>query len=447
MDTHFALARAERLSPLVASRVSAYAAIAMYEGLVPAFPDLQSLQGQLNGLDTLPSPDAALTYDWTTVAVTAQSTVFKTMLAEGFPASLNSIDALADSQIAARAEQGIPVPVIKRSTAYGTTLATAITKWAADDGFIGTRRLAYEPPKGRQHWIPTATADQHTAQSLSAVSDYVSIENPAAVLDAEAATERALLMNRPRLRSGSALVSINPTRALEPYWGRIRPLVLASADQCAPPQPAPYSEDLSSAFYKEVKAVYQASKTLTPEQRAIAFFWADNPGQTGTPAGHWVSIMSQLVAQLDLDAARTSEMFVLNAIAIADAFVSCWQEKYRSNVPRPITTVRRMIDPEWQTLVATPPFPEYTSGHSVQSGASAEVLTELFGDIPFSDNTQVSLGHPVKRFSSFRNAAREAAVSRLYGGIHYPMAIENGVPQGQCVGRAVLQRVKTRKQK
>jgi membrane-associated phospholipid phosphatase len=160
-----------------------------------------------------------------------------------------------------------------------------------------------------------------------------------------------------------------------------------------------------------------------------------------------MSVVSSLADQWGLSAERAVEAYALTAIAVADAFVGCWREKFRSNLIRPVTYIQRYIDPAWQPLLNTPPFPTYTSGHSTQSSAAAEVLTALFGDNrPYDDPTHITLGHGVKRLPSFRAAAQEAGISRLYGGIHFSMDNLGGRAQGECIGRAVLARVHTRRQ-
>ena len=215
-------------------------------------------------------------------------------------------------------------------------------------------------------------------------------------------------------------------------------------DECAPPPPPPYSEAPASEFYRQARAVYDTGSTLTPEQREIALYWADNPGESGTPPGHWLLIASQLVGELQLDAERTAEMLVLTSVAMADAFISCWHEKFSWSLIRPVTYIRRVIDPRWHTLISTPPFPEYTAGHAVQSGAAADALTALLGDRPFADSTHVTIGRPVRSFPSFRAAAEEAARSRLYAGLHYPVSLTIGTAQGECIARKVVERIKTR---
>ena len=177
---------------------------------------------------------------------------------------------------------------------------------------------------------------------------------------------------------------------------------------------------------------------LTAEQKAIALFWADSPGQTGTPPGHWVSIMNLIAAQKNLNMAEAAQMYGLVCIALGDAFISCWEAKYRVNLMRPKTYVRQYLnDPTWEPFIKTPPFPEFTSGHSVCSGAASSILTTIFGDVAFLDNTNNALYAP-RSFTSFTEAAKEAAVSRLYGGIHFKPATEVGIKQGQLIAQKVL---------
>jgi len=441
MRAQYALVRAERLSPPVASRVFAYGAAALYEGVAAGSPRLRSLAGQLNGLSALPRPEPRGRYDWAIVAASAETTLLKVLFKEGLPATQVAITQLGDSQIAARHASA---PVRDRSTAYGAALGRAIADWAAGDRFSETRGLAWKPPQGRRYWVNTAEPQQYISLSLSAQSEGVSLQNPADTLTAGAAAERSLIVSRPKSAGIKTLSALNPTGATEPYWGRLRPFVLTSMDECAPPPPPPYSEAPASEFYRQARAVYDTGSTLTPEQREIALYWADNPGESGTPPGHWLLIGSQLVGELHLDAERTAEMLVLTSVAMADAFISCWHEKFSWSLVRPVTYVRRVMDPRWHTLISTPPFPEYTAGHAVQSGAAAGVLTALFGDRPFADSTHVSIGRPVRRFASFRAAADEAAQSRLYGGLHYPISLQNGLAQGDCIARKVVERIKTR---
>ncbi len=444
IDVLYPLPKAERLSPPVASRLHGYAGLALYEGLHRADPTLRSLGGQLPGLPPFPEPVGE--HDWPVVAAELERLVL-TGLIEGFaqPSTRVMVDTLAESQIQRRAEAGVDEPVLQRSLEYAAVVAEAILDRAASDGFAKTRTMTYEPPEGPGLWVNTTSVEEYAPISVSASTDLVRLSNPSAALVPGAANARQLVLDRPS-GADEVLPDIDPTAALEPYWRDIATWAIPSADACAPPPPVPYSDVPGSPFWEQVQAVYDASMELTDEQRTIALHWADNPGNTGTPPGHWVSILRQLVGQLDLSPIEAAETFALTGLALADAFVSAWHEKYRSNVVRPVSFIREHIDPSWETVVVTPPFPEYTSGHSVVSGAAGEVLTRLLGpDRPFVDSTHVASGIAPRRYASFEAAATEASLSRLYGGIHYPMAIDAGKAQGVCVARALLDQVTTRR--
>jgi hypothetical protein len=244
--------------------------------------------------------------------------------------------------------------------------------------------------------------------------------------------------------------------AVEPNWKTVRPLVIDSCNQFLSKPPVEFSKDSTSHFYKLAKEVYDVSIKPTKEQLNIASFWDCNPFVVATsghmsigykkisPGGHWMNIsaIAAQQAQLSFNAAITAQMLV--GITIQDAFISCWDEKFRSNRIRPETYINRYINIKWQPLLQTPPFPEYTSGHSVISTAAAEVLTYLFGDkFSFIDNTEEMFEIPARPFTSFRQAAAEAAVSRLYGGIHYRDAIENGQQQGRELGSFIVGKLQT----
>lgn len=443
--THYALARAERLSPPVAARVSAYAAVALYEGWAAFSDSLMTLAGQLNGLDSLPRPAPGERYDPALVGMEAQTVVLADSYREGFASTDVVITALHDSLLAVRTEQGVSDQVQQRSREYGRRLGEAIVSWSRQDGFAN-RSLAYEIRKGDQYWVPTATEAQYRSQMLSADRDFVGLDNPTAAARPGVISDRSVAVDRPKRPGNTNNPGINLTVALEPHWGELRPFALRSTDSCAPPPPIPFSREKGSPFYQQALAVYQARRNLTPEQRAIGYFWADNPGESGTPAGHWMNVISQLARQRGLSPERTVELYALTSIAVADAFIECWHVKYTYNVLRPVTYIQRYIDPKWQPLLLTPPFPAYTAGHSTQSGAAGEVLTALLGDsTPYTDATHVNLGHPAKQLASFRAAAAEAAMSRLYGGIHYPADNEQGARAGRCVGQSVLSRVHARR--
>jgi membrane-associated phospholipid phosphatase len=231
----------------------------------------------------------------------------------------------------------------------------------------------------------------------------------------------------------TVLVRLQQTPLL-PGWGTNRAFALPSADACALPAPPAYSEAPGSAFHAEAMEVVAVSRALTDEQKLIARFWSDDPMLSPTPPGHWVSIAMDILQDQGAPAVRRAEVLALVSIAVADAFIACWQAKYAHDLLRPVTYIRRVIDPKWEPLLITPPFPEYPSGHSTQSGAAAGVLAQLFGDsFAFTDRTHVDEGLGERSFASFAAAAEEAALSRLYGGIHFRSGVARGLDQGACV--------------
>jgi hypothetical protein len=232
---------------------------------------------------------------------------------------------------------------------------------------------------------------------------------------------------------------------LLPNWGKNRPFAMPNGATCQLPGHPQYSEDKTSEFYRQALEVVEAKKALTPEQKTIARFWADDAMLSPTPPGHWISIALQIIERDRLDMAKSVDILARLGVAMADAFIGCWDGKYQYNLLRPVTYIRRVIDPKWESLINTPPFPEYPSGHSTQSGAAALVMTAFFGDnFAFEDATHSKDGLKPRAFKSFDAAAQEAGISRLYGGIHFRAAIEDGIAQGRCIG-AFANALKTRK--
>jgi hypothetical protein len=197
--------------------------------------------------------------------------------------------------------------------------------------------------------------------------------------------------------------------------------------------------------------VYEVDKLKDPVKQEIANFWDCNPfavQQIGhvefglkkiSPGGHWVGITGIVCRQRKFSLEQTVMAHALVSIGLADAFISCWDEKYRSNRVRPEHVIQKLIDPAWRPLLQTPPFPEYVSGHSVASNAAAVILASIFGDATaFNDDTETEFGLKARKFSSFSAAAAEASISRLYGGIHYRDAIDQGVWQGEQIGKFMI---------
>ncbi len=385
-------------SPPQASRVYAYSSVAAYEAVRSIDTSASSLAGQLRGLTAVPRPPADVEIRHDLAGIHAFLTVGRELTFSRD--RMDSIRTAADAQFRAR----MPRAVFGASIAYGDTVARHILDWAARDGFKESRGLPkYDVNEVPGRWIPT----------------------PPAYMD-----------------------------AVEPNWGTLRPFVLDSASQFRPAAPHVFSTAPSSPFMKEVREVYETGKGLTEEQRAIASFWDCNPyvmnvqGHTMfatkkiTPGGHWMGIVALLARKADHDLLDTAKLYAHTAVAIADGFISAWEVKYATNLLRPETVINKHVDEAWQPLLQTPPFPEYTSGHSVISNAAARVLTRHLGDsVAFADSTEMEYGLPVRSFTSIDQAAQEAAISRLYGGIHYRQAIEEGSAQGRKLGDLVAARL------
>ncbi|HEX8041423.1 MAG TPA: vanadium-dependent haloperoxidase [Chryseosolibacter sp.] len=239
--------------------------------------------------------------------------------------------------------------------------------------------------------------------------------------------------------------------AVEPRWETVRPFFLDSASQFAPAPPAPFSKDPSNSFYGQMREVYEIRNAASESQQAIASFWDCNPFAVAfsghvaiglkkiSPGGHWMGITGIACKQAGLPLDSAIFVHAVVAMALHDAFISCWNEKFRSDRIRPETAINKYLDPDWRPLLQTPPFPEYTSGHSVVSSAASVILTHMLGeDFAFTDTSELFFGLPERRFKSFYEAADEAAISRLYGGIHFRDACEQGLVQGRKVGQHVL---------
>ncbi|MDJ1500587.1 vanadium-dependent haloperoxidase [Xanthocytophaga agilis] len=389
-------------SPTVASRIYMYSSVAAYEALVPLNSDYQSLTGQLKGFTAGPKPEAAQTYCFPLASVHAFMKVARTLTF-----SVEMYDEFENKLYEDYKDMGIPDDVFDRSIAFGDSVAAHVIRYSSKDNYKQTRGFRHTITNQPGTWVPT----------------------PPGYMD-----------------------------GIEPQWFKIRTLTLDSASQFKPVPPPAYNTDKNSAFFKEAQDVYDVTTHMTEEQKWIANFWDCNPFKLNvaghvnfatkkmSPGGHWMSISNIISRQYKADIMKTAETYALVSIALFDGFISCWDEKYRSVRVRPETAINQLIDKDWTPFLQTPPFPEYTSGHSVISTASATVLTHLYGDnISFVDSTEVQYGIPPRSFKSFRQACEEAAISRLYGGIHYRSAIEVGLVQGGQVGEWVLGHIQTHK--
>lgn len=387
-------------TPPVVSRALGYLGVTAYETVRPGIPGAKSLAGQLTDLPPLPQPMEHESYDWRAAANAAMARATMELYPRAEKREKDRIRKL-EEEMRLQLAAVVDPDVLARSIVYGQQVADAVIAWAdTDGGRDGDLRnfpKAYVPPTGPGMWVPT-----------------------------------------PRRGYQS------PLPAMQPTWGSNRPFLKATT-QCSAGAPLEYSEEKGSPFYDEALEVYETVKNLTQEQRQIALFWSDDPGHTFTPPGHSVSIAMQMLRSNHASLGRAADTYARIGIAVADAFIGCWREKYVHNVIRPITYIKQVIDPQWNTPVVvdpveTPPFPEYPSGHSVQSGAASTVLTDLFGPTSFTDSTHdTHMAMPRRSYRSFQSFAEEAALSRLYGGIHYRTSIRNGLVMGDCIGQRVDQ--------
>jgi membrane-associated phospholipid phosphatase len=380
-------------TPPVASRAFGYTGITLYEAVVAGVPEYQSLVGQLNELTELPQPESDAVYHWGIVANSALAEISRLLFATATEKNLAAIEELYQTS-ATEFEGTVDADVLERSAEYGQAIANAIFTWSmTDGGHEGYRTnfpTDYAAPTGDGLWIPTPRSNGE------------------------------------------------PLSAMQPYWGENRPFVLESGAACMPDAPPEFSEEPESAFYVEAQEVYATSQTLTEDQRVIALFWADDPGQTATPPGHSISILTQVLQQEAASLALAAEAYARMGIAVADAFIGCWNTKFVYNLARPVTVIQEWMQPDWMPMVNTPPFPEFPSGHSVQTAAAAVVLADLFGDeYTFTDHTHDERDMAARTFTSFSAMAEETAMSRLYAGIHYRSAIALGLEQGRCIGAQV----------
>jgi len=390
-------------SPPVASRVYMYPSIASYAIIQKAYPEkYNSLEGQLEDFTAIPDPSSK-SINLHLASLHAFTTVGKQLIF-----SEDRITEYEEKIYDSLLRSGLPNKVLNASKDYGEKVARHILKWSKGDLYDQTRTYPkYTIQEPDQFWKPTPP-------------DYMD--------------------------------------GIEPHWNKIRTVVLDSANQFPPIEPLEFDLTKGSEFQKQLMEVYAKGNGPDEESKEIASFWDCNPYVSHhkghamfatkkiTPGGHWIGITNIATHKSKSTFDETINAYTNVSIALFDAFISCWDEKWRSLVVRPETLINQYIDEEWVPLLQTPPFPEYTSGHSVISRAAAVTLTKLYGnEFAFDDTTELEFGLPVRSFKSFIHASEEAAISRLYGGIHYMMAIDEGVSQGQKVGDFIATNLQTLK--
>lgn len=395
--------RHDIFSPPVAARIYAYSAVAAYEALIPGYPEYKSFAGQLNDLTPCPKPEAEKTYCYPLSSVTALLIVGKQLIF-----SEVDISEIQDSVLVEFQKMNIPKDIFDRSMAYGEAVAKHIIEWSKHDNYAETRSspkfsiINTDPAR----WVPT----------------------PPTYSD-----------------------------AVEPHWKTIRPWALDSARQIKPMPHTPFSTDKNSAFFKGAMEVYEVSQKLTDQDKETAVYWDCNPFEVTisghfmvstkkiTPGGHWMNIAGNACKMKQKSMMESAEVYAMVAVTLADAFISSWTEKFTSTLVRPVTYINLNIDQSWQPYIETPPFPEHTSAHATISAASATVLNHYFGDnFEFTDSTETIFGMDPRHFNNFYEASDQAAMSRLYGGIHYRQGNEGGRMNGREIGKYMLEHLNTR---
>ena len=392
-------------SPIVASRNYTYANIAAYECIVGGYPkEYNSLAGQINGLTAMPKPDTAKKIDFEFASLLSFCKVGEAVT---FPEG--SMQEYVDSLKQMAKNEGMPDEMFTNTVAYSDTVSQAILAWSKKDNYAQTRSSSrYTVIDSPGRWVPTPPA-------------YAS--------------------------------------AIEPHWMEIRTIALDSCTQFIPPRPIPFNiTDKNSSYYKQVMAVKNVVDSLTGEQKHIAEFWDDLGGKLNvaghvmfitkkfSPPGHWMNIVGIASIKAKASFRKTVAAYALTSICMFDAFIQCWDEKFRSNTVRPETVINKYLDPEWRPYLQTPPFPEYTCGHSTVSSAAAEALTKIYGDnFNYTDTSELEFGIANRSFTSFRQAAQENNMARFYGGIHFHPSCLISNEYGKKVGTFILGKLKLEK--
>jgi PAP2 superfamily len=389
-------------SPPVASRIYVYTSLAAYEAVRYANPAEESITAKLNGFPKMPQPDKNKEYNYTLAASKAFYDVMRQITF-----SKDTVSKY-EEQTYSPFKEVLKKEVYDSSIAFGEAIAKKIMQRAAADNYKQTRPMEkFYGIKEDGKWRPTSP-------------DYLD--------------------------------------GVEPYWNKLKPLILDSASQFDPGPPPAFSKEISGVFYKMNKEVYDTGRNLTNEQKDIARFWDDNPFVTEhsghlmaatkkqTPGGHWMGIAAIACRQGKADVVQSAKTYALTAVALFEAFMSVFDTKYRYVYVRPITAINDMIDSKWEPFLQTPPFPEYTSGHSTITGAAATLLTQLYSnDFAFNDTSNMRYINMQRSFSSFIQASDECSVSRFYGGIHYRISVDKGAQTGKKIGAYIIDKLKLKK--
>ncbi len=385
-------------NPPVASRIYAYSNFAAYEVMSSKSKKYKSIGAKFK--------------DFTKPKLTAKpiNKELAALLAfmyvgQELTFSKDSTQKIIDNHIQLAEDSGMPFEMIENSNEYALAYSNAVLDWSKKDNYKQTRSAVKYTVNNsdESRWVPT----------------------PPAYMP-----------------------------AIEPNWMKIRPVIIDSAGQFMARPPSPFSRSKNSKFYQLANEVYQTGLQLNDEQKAIADFWDCNGFKVNvsghvmfatkamTPGGHWMGITGIICKNQKSDFEKTVFSYTGVSFGVMDAFISCWNTKFTYDLIRPETYINKFIESSWKPYLQTPPFPEYTSGHSIISSASATILEKIYGkNTPFTDDTERAWGWPDRKFENVWQAAEEAALSRMYGGIHYREAMEEGLLEGRKIGEHVFSKL------
>jgi len=362
-----------------------YIGIGLYESIRNGSANARSFSGKLYQMPTMPGIDKSKKYNWEVSANAAMADLTRKFYIGISTADSTSIDSLENAY---NQKYNTSSDVFLRSQSYGKSIASAIYNWRLTDD-INFTNTGYTIPSFPGSWVPTPP----------------------------------LYLNPPVL----------------PFLGNATTYLKENLQVVAPEFPVPYSEDQNSRYYKIAKELYDVSKSLTTEQMNIANFWVDQGDGIGyTPQGHDMSILTEVIEQENVNLLKAAEAYAKAGIAERDAAIICFKSKYKYTLIRPVSYIQKVIDPSWLPFIVTPPHPEYPAAHALITGSVMQAASVVLGNqISFTDHTYDFRGWAPRDFSSLFDAAQEAGMSRLYGGIHYHISIHTGLQMAKDIGTRI----------
>ncbi len=388
-------------SPTFASRGYGYMGLTMYESIVQGFPQYNSLNHQLNGLNNLPKADTSKKYNWILSLNAAQARILSQIYVQTSDQNKLKIDSL-EKVVNAEFKEQADFETNERSKRFGQSIADSIFSWSISDGghrgYLHNfdKKMTYPDTLGS--WKPPLYA-----QSFSHFP-------------------------------------------LHPHWGENRTFIQADAS-IPDPVYLPYDTSHPSSYYKIFDEVYNYHKHLSQSEKETAIWWADDPDVTFTPPGHSYYLASTILKIKNPELIEFAMTFAAVGISVADAFIDCWKWKYKFFTERPNTFIPMHIDQSWESFWPEPPFPAFPSGHAIQGSAAGNVLKELYGNnIHLIDSAHYgrhrddlrNADFKPRSFDSLTQIINEIADSRFYGGIHNKLDNQRGIEKGEEIAMNVM---------